>query len=156
MFSLQPPRHIPTLPCVTSAVFVTVRNSTGDEGRPFEFGNQVLISSHRKLLWSKATVVNVCGKVGTRFPGPTRQSRRAANVNGRSASPPIASASARKAVSASGLSLVRSPIGAGPQRSSRPDASPNGDRPVGCGDASEIGAVRSGVIGRRAGLAGEK
>jgi hypothetical protein len=26
------------------------------EGGPFEFGNQVLISNHRKLLWSKATV----------------------------------------------------------------------------------------------------
>jgi hypothetical protein len=30
-----------------------------DEGGPFEFGNQVLISNHRKLLSSKATVVNV-------------------------------------------------------------------------------------------------
>jgi hypothetical protein len=38
---------------------MTVRNYTRDEGRPFEFGNQVLISSHRKLLSSKATVVNV-------------------------------------------------------------------------------------------------
>jgi hypothetical protein len=28
-----------------------------DGGGPFEFGNQVLISSHRKLLSSKATVV---------------------------------------------------------------------------------------------------
>jgi hypothetical protein len=39
-----------------------VRNCTRDEGEPFEFGNQVLISSHRKLLWSKATVVNVAEK----------------------------------------------------------------------------------------------
>jgi len=38
------------------------RNCTGDEGRPFEFGNQVLISSHRKLLWSKAMVVSVAEK----------------------------------------------------------------------------------------------
>ena len=36
-----------------------MRNCTGDEGGPFGFGNQVLISSHRKLLWSKATVVNI-------------------------------------------------------------------------------------------------
>jgi hypothetical protein len=36
-----------------------MRNCTRDEGGPFEFGNQVLISNHRKLLWSKATVVNV-------------------------------------------------------------------------------------------------
>ena len=62
MFSLQPPRHIPTLPCVTSAVPVTVRNCTRDEGGPFEVGNQVLISSHRKLLSSKAMVVNVAEK----------------------------------------------------------------------------------------------
>ena len=40
-------------------VHTAMRNCTRDEGRPFEFGNQVLISSHRKLLWSKATVVNV-------------------------------------------------------------------------------------------------
>jgi hypothetical protein len=45
-----------------SPVHTAVRNCTRDEGRPFEFGNQVLISSHRKLLWSKATVVNVAEK----------------------------------------------------------------------------------------------
>ena len=39
-----------------------MRNCTGDEGGPFGIGNQVLISSHRKLLWSKATVVNVAEK----------------------------------------------------------------------------------------------
>ena len=32
-------------------VHTAVRNCTRDEGRPFEVGNQVLISSHRKLLW---------------------------------------------------------------------------------------------------------
>ena len=41
-----------------------VRNCTRDEGGPFEFGNQVLISSHRKLLSSKATVVNVADGLG--------------------------------------------------------------------------------------------
>jgi hypothetical protein len=41
-----------------------MRNYTGDEGRSFEFDNQVLISSHRKLLWSKAPVVNVAEKAG--------------------------------------------------------------------------------------------
>src|SRR6266446_5670381 len=40
-------------------VHTAMRNCTRDEGGPFEFGNQVLISNHRKLLWSKATVVNV-------------------------------------------------------------------------------------------------
>jgi hypothetical protein len=40
------------------------RNCTRDEGGPFEVGNQVLISNHRKLLWSKAMVVNVAEKSG--------------------------------------------------------------------------------------------
>ncbi|HKB90910.1 MAG TPA: hypothetical protein VKC60_10385 [Opitutaceae bacterium] len=39
-----------------------VRNCTRDEGGPFEVGNQVLISSHPKLLSLKATVVNVAEK----------------------------------------------------------------------------------------------
>jgi hypothetical protein len=43
-------------------VHTAVRNCTRDEGGPFEFGNQVLISSHRKLLSSKAMVVNVAEK----------------------------------------------------------------------------------------------
>ena len=51
---------------------VTVRDCTGDEGRPFEVGNQVLISSHRKLLSSKAMVVNVAEKTGL---DPVRQGR---------------------------------------------------------------------------------
>jgi hypothetical protein len=37
-------------------VHTALRNCTRDEGRPFEVGNQVLISSHRKLLSSKAMV----------------------------------------------------------------------------------------------------
>jgi hypothetical protein len=45
-----------------SPVQTAVRNCTRDEGRPFEVGNQVLISSHRKLLLSKAMVVNVAEK----------------------------------------------------------------------------------------------
>jgi hypothetical protein len=48
-------------------VHTAVRNGTRDEGRPFEFGNQVLISSHRKLLSSKAMVVNVAEKSGQDF-----------------------------------------------------------------------------------------
>jgi hypothetical protein len=43
-------------------VQTAMRNWTRDEGRSFEVGNQVLISNHRKLLWSKATVVNVAEK----------------------------------------------------------------------------------------------
>src|SRR5271169_3148264 len=59
-------------------VHTALRNCTRDEGRSFEVGNQVLISSHRKLLCPKGTVVNVAGKAGTRF----RQARlREANVS---------------------------------------------------------------------------
>ena len=45
-----------------SPVHTALRNCTRDEGRSFEVGNQVLISSHRKLLSSKAMVVNVAEK----------------------------------------------------------------------------------------------
>jgi len=45
-------------------VQTAMRNCTRDEGRSFEVGNQVLISSHRKLLSSKAMVVNVAEKSG--------------------------------------------------------------------------------------------
>jgi hypothetical protein len=45
-------------------VHTAVRNCTRDEGRSFEVGNQVLISSPRKLLLSKAMVVNVAEKSG--------------------------------------------------------------------------------------------
>ena len=48
-------------------VHTALRNCTRDEGRPFEVGNQVLISSHRKLLSSKAMVVSVAENAGTRF-----------------------------------------------------------------------------------------
>ena len=42
-----------------SPVHTAVRNCTRDEGGPYGIGYQGLISSHRKLLLSKATVVNV-------------------------------------------------------------------------------------------------
>jgi len=47
-----------------SPVHTAMRNCMGDEGGPFEVGNQVLISSHRKLLSSKAMVVNVAETPG--------------------------------------------------------------------------------------------
>jgi hypothetical protein len=43
---------------------ISLDNNRLIQGRPFEFGSQVLISSHRKLLSSKATVVNVAEKSG--------------------------------------------------------------------------------------------
>ena len=53
------PRTAVGLVSRVTPVHTAMRNCTRDEGRSFEFGNQVLISNHRKLLWSKATVVNV-------------------------------------------------------------------------------------------------
>ena len=43
--------------CHECRLGTTVHNCTRDGGGPFEVGNQVLISSHRKLLSSKAMVV---------------------------------------------------------------------------------------------------
>jgi hypothetical protein len=54
----------PGLVSRASPVQTAIRNCTGDEGRPFEFGNQVSISSHRKLLLSKAMVVSVAETPG--------------------------------------------------------------------------------------------
>ena len=48
-----------------SPVHTAARNSTGDEGGPFGFGDQELIPSHCKLLRSKAVVVSVAVKVRT-------------------------------------------------------------------------------------------
>src|SRR5258708_29667703 len=47
-------------------VHTAMRNGTRDEGGPFEVGNQVLVSSHRKLLRSKAMVVSVAHLGGDR------------------------------------------------------------------------------------------
>ena len=48
-----------------SPVQTALRNCiTRDEGRSFEVGNQVLISSHRKLLSSRAMVVSVAETPG--------------------------------------------------------------------------------------------
>jgi hypothetical protein len=51
-------------------VHTATRNCTRDEGGPFEIGNQVLISSHRKLLLPKAMVVSVAETAGQ---DPVRQ-----------------------------------------------------------------------------------
>ena len=62
-----------TANCLVSrawAVQTAMRNCTRDGGGPFEVGNQVLISSHRKLLLSKAMVVSVAEKSGQ---DPNRQ-----------------------------------------------------------------------------------
>jgi len=52
--------------CVTSASsrILAALNCTRDKGGPFEFGNQVLISSHRKLLRSRTVVVSVAETPG--------------------------------------------------------------------------------------------
>jgi hypothetical protein len=69
-----------------SPVHTAIRNCTRDEGGPFEVGNQVLISSRRKLLSSKAMVVNVAEKPEHDFGG---------QVCSMSAIPPIADVRAR-------------------------------------------------------------
>jgi len=62
-----------------SPVQTALRNCTRDEGRSFEFGNQVLISSHRKLLSSKAMVVNVAETLGHDLSRHGRERRAQAN-----------------------------------------------------------------------------
>ena len=62
---LQCTHHFRGGSCVTSIAGPNgMRNYTRDEGGPFGFGNQVLISSHRKLLRTKAVVVSVAGTPG--------------------------------------------------------------------------------------------
>jgi hypothetical protein len=56
-----------------SPVHKAVRNCTRDEGRPFEVGNQVLISCHRKLL---SMVVNVAEKSEQEFGRHERGERK--------------------------------------------------------------------------------
>src|SRR6516165_2334704 len=62
-----------------SPVQTALRNCTRDEGGPFEFGNQVLISSHRKPLSSKAMVVNVAETLGHDLSRQGRERRAQAN-----------------------------------------------------------------------------
>ena len=64
--SNNPQDRMPALGRVSRVppVHTAMRNCTRDEGGPFEVGNQVLISSHRKLLWSKAMVVSVAETPG--------------------------------------------------------------------------------------------
>src|SRR5262245_26040757 len=56
-----------------------VHNGTRDEGGPFVLGNQVPISSHRKLLWSKAMVVSVAETPGQDSGRHGRERRAQAN-----------------------------------------------------------------------------
>src|ERR1700730_9048131 len=49
-------------------VQAALRNCTRDEVRSDEVGNQVLISRHRKLLLSRAIVVNVVEGGGREYP----------------------------------------------------------------------------------------
>src|SRR5207248_11484817 len=56
-----------------------LRNCTRDEGGPFGFGDQEPISSHRKLLWSKAMVVSVAETPGQDSGRHGRERRAQAN-----------------------------------------------------------------------------
>jgi xanthine dehydrogenase molybdopterin-binding subunit B len=62
-----------------SPVQTAVRNCTRDEGGPFEVSNQGLISSHRKLLLSKAMVVSVAETSGQDSDRQGRERRAQAN-----------------------------------------------------------------------------
>jgi hypothetical protein len=58
-----------------------MRNYTRDEGGPFGVGNQVLISSHRKLLRSKAVVVKRRDKIPAGTVERGERKRTAAEVS---------------------------------------------------------------------------
>jgi hypothetical protein len=62
-----------------SPVQTAMRNCTRDEGGPFEVGNQVLISSHRKPLRSKAVVASVAETPGQDSGRHGRERRAQAN-----------------------------------------------------------------------------
>ena len=64
-----------------SPVQTAMRNCTRDEGRSFEVGNQVLISSHRKLLLSKAMVVSVAETPGQIPAGKVERGERKRTVD---------------------------------------------------------------------------
>ena len=63
-------------------VHTALRNCTRDEEGSFEVGNQVLISSRRKLLGSKATVVNVADDAAWLRPEICVRVRYLRNGNG--------------------------------------------------------------------------
>jgi hypothetical protein len=60
-------------------VQAAMRNCPRDEGRSFEVGNQVSISSHRRLLSSKARVVNAAEKLEQDFDRYDWERRAQAN-----------------------------------------------------------------------------
>src|SRR5229473_4921913 len=65
--AVRPPARCPPwVVCHERRLSTTVRDCTRDEGGPFEVGNQVLISSHSKLLSSKAMGGERCRNAGTR------------------------------------------------------------------------------------------
>jgi hypothetical protein len=58
---------------------ISLDNNRLIQGGPFEVGNQVLISSHRKLLLSKAIVVSVAETPGQDSGRHGRERRAQAN-----------------------------------------------------------------------------
>ena len=111
--------HVRLWRCVTSAIPVgMVRNCTGDEGGPFEAGDQEQASSHRKLLSSRATVVNVAGKPGRRF-------RQAWLREASASKPPMKCRNRIRRCQNRGLAM---PLGSA---RGEPGACPNGIRHVG-------------------------
>jgi len=64
LFRSAPPMTAQGRVSRASPVHTAMRNCTRDEGGPFEAGSQVLASSHRKPLSSRAMVVSVAETPG--------------------------------------------------------------------------------------------
>jgi hypothetical protein len=62
--SIEAAKSLVGLASRASPVHTVMRNCTREGGRPFGFGDQEPVPSHRKLLRSKAVVVSVREKAG--------------------------------------------------------------------------------------------
>ena len=73
--------HLDSTVCHERCMSMAARNCTRDEGGPFEVGDQEPISSHRKLLWSKAMVVSVAETPGQDSGRHGRESERVSKAD---------------------------------------------------------------------------
>jgi hypothetical protein len=104
-------------------------NCTGDEGGPLEVGSQVWASNHCKLRLSKAAVVSVVAKVGTR-------SRQVRSEEASASKPSMTCRNASDDVETGGGSCSRDKLG------SEPEGWPSGIRHIG-GAKSDQALVRN-------------
>ncbi len=101
-----------------SPVQTAVRNCTRDEGRSFEAGSQVLASNRCKLLSSKAMVVSVAAKGGSK-------SRQVWSGEASESEPSMTCRNSIGDVKTGGAIFFRDQFGSGPE------ACPSGIRHVG-------------------------